>query len=239
MTTDVTLDPGAGAEMAPGAQPIERRSLTDQLVSRLRELIVEGDLPAGHRLRERELCERYRVSRTPLREALKVLATEDLLELLPNRGARVAALTAEDVDAVFPVMGALEALAGELAAERITEAALAEVRALHYQMVLHYRRGELAPYYRLNQQIHERVLAAAGNPVLASLYRTLTGRVRRSRYQGRMSAERWSQAVAEHEGILAALDRRDGQALGHLLKAHLQTKSETVKEALAAERDAQ
>ncbi len=236
MTTDVTLDPGTATETAPEAQPIERRSLTDQLVSRLRELIVEGDLPPGHRLRERELCERYRVSRTPLREALKVLASEGLLELLPNRGARVAALTAEDVDAVFPVMGALEALAGELVAERISEAALAEIRALHYQMVLHYRRGELAPYYRLNQQIHERVLAAAGNPVLASLYRTLTGRVRRSRYQGRMSAERWSQAVAEHEDILAALDRRDGPALGRLLKAHLQTKCETVKEALSAER---
>jgi DNA-binding GntR family transcriptional regulator len=228
MALDLTVEDG-------DARPIERRSLSDQLVAHLREMIVDGDAAPGSRLRERELCERFGVSRTPLREALKVLASEGLLELLPNRGARVARLTFADVDAVFPVMGALEALAGELAATRISEAALAEVRALHYQMALHHKRGELADYYRVNQRIHECILAAADNPVLAELYRTLTGRVRRSRYQGTMSPERWTQAMAEHEVILAALDRRDGPALGILLKTHLITKRETVKEALAVE----
>ena len=227
MAIDISLEDGA-------ARPIERRSLTDQLVARLREMIVDGDAAPGSRLRERELCERFRVSRTPLREALKILASEGLLELLPNRGARVSRLTFEDVDAVFPVMGALEALAGELAAARVSEADLAEVRALHYQMVLHHKRGELADYYHVNRRIHECILAAADNPVLADLYRTLSGRVRRSRYQGTMAPERWAQAVAEHEAILAALDRRDGPVLGALLKAHLATKRETVKEALAA-----
>jgi len=90
-----------------------------------------------------------------------VLASEGLIALPPNRGARVAALTEADVDAVFPVMGALEALAGELAAARISEPALAEIRALHDQMVRHHERGELAPYYALNQQIHGALMAAA------------------------------------------------------------------------------
>ncbi len=207
-----------------------RVSLHDELVERLRELIVESTLEPGVRVPERQLCERFAVSRTPLREALKVLASEGLLELLPRRGAQVTRLTAADLDEMFPVMGALEALAGELACAQITETEMAEVRALHYQMVLHATRGELPEYFRLNQRIHEAIMAAARNPTLARLYRGLAGRVRRARYLANMSKPRWDQAVAEHEEILAALERRDGAALGQVLKAHLRNKCETVKE---------
>ena len=214
--------------------PLGRENLHDELVERLRELIVESTLEPGARVPERELCERFAVSRTPLREALKVLASEGLLELLPHRGAQVTRLTAADLDEMFPVMGALEALAGELACAQITEAEMAEVRALHYQMVLHATRGELAEYFRLNQRIHEAIMEAARNPTLARLYRGLAGRVRRARYLANMSKTRWSQAVAEHEAILAALERRDGAALGQVLKAHLRNKCETVKESFLA-----
>ena len=216
------------------AAPLGRVNLHDELVERLRELIVESELEPGARVPERELCERFAVSRTPLREALKVLASEGLLELQPHRGARVTRLTAADLDEMFPVMGALEALAGELACARITEAEMAEVRALHYQMVLHATRGELPEYFRLNQRIHEAIMAAARNPTLARLYRGLAGRVRRARYLANMSKPRWSQAVAEHEAILAALEARDGAALGRVLKAHLRNKCETVKESFLA-----
>src|SRR5690606_33021775 len=118
----------------------------------------------------------------PLREALKVLASEGLLDLLPNRGARVARLTPEAVDEMFPVMGALEALAGELACQRMTEADLFEIKALHYRMAMHHARGERAEYFALNQQIHERIMAAAGNGLLVGLYEGLAGRIRRARY---------------------------------------------------------
>jgi DNA-binding GntR family transcriptional regulator len=209
-------------------------SLHDELVERLRELIVESAFEPGARVPERALCERFAVSRTPLREALKVLASEGLLELLPHRGARVTRLTAADLDEMFPVMGALEALAGELACAQITETELAEVRALHYQMVLHATRGELPEYFRLNQHIHEAIMAAARNPTLARLYRGLAGRVRRARYLANMSKPRWDQAVAEHEAILAALEKRDGAALGEVLKTHLRNKCETVKESFLA-----
>jgi DNA-binding GntR family transcriptional regulator len=101
-------------------------------------------------------------------------------------------------------------------------------------MVLHATRGELPEYFRLNQRIHEAIMAAARNPTLARLYRGLAGRVRRARYLANMSKARWSQAVAEHEAILAALERRDGAALGRVLKAHLQNKCETVKESFLA-----
>ena len=221
----------------PFSAPVARGALHDRLVARLRDLIIEGELAPDARVPERALCQRFQVSRTPLREALKVLAADGLVRLAPNRGARVAALTVADVEEMFPVMGALEALAGRLAAGRITEEGLAEVRALHYQMVLHHKRGELAAYFRLNQQIHEKILAAAGNATLAGLYRGLAGRIRRARYVANMSSARWAQAVAEHEAILAALVARDGPALGAILKDHLKNKCETVKDSLLAQSD--
>jgi len=216
----------------PEAPVIARRSLTDELVERLRDLIVEGEFQPGERLGEKALCERFGVSRTPLREALKILATEGLLELSPNRGARIAGLSAADLDELFPLLGALEALAGELAAARIDEAGIAEVRALHYQMVAHYHRGDLAGYFRLNQQIHEQFLAAAGNATLSAMHRSLSGRLRPARYAANMSPARWRQAVAEHEEMLSLLAARDGVALGALLRRHLDNKAETLREAL-------
>ncbi len=140
-----------GAAPGGAAKPIPRASLHHQLTARLRDMIIDGDLRPGERVPEKALCERFGVSRTPLRETLKVLASEDLLELLPNRGARVVRLTVADVDELFPIMGALEGLAGEFACTHVTDEEIAEVRALHYQMVLHYTRGELTEYFRLNQ----------------------------------------------------------------------------------------
>lgn len=215
--------------------PILRRSLLhEETVHRLRELIVAGDLKAGERVPERVLCERFGISRTPLREALKVLASEGLVELLPNRGARVAKLTIEDIDEMFPVMAALEALAGELACLRISDEGIAEIRALHYQMALHHTRRELDDYFRLNQKIHEKILEAAGNPTLSTLYRSLSGRIRRARYLANISRARWDKAMAEHELILDALTRRDGAALARILRQHLMNKCEALKESIAA-----
>ena len=105
-----------------------------------------------------------------LREALKVLASEGLLDLSPNRGATVARLTVADLDEMFPVMGALEALAGNLACARITDEEIAEIRALHYQMILHHTRRELPQYFRLNQRIHQCIMAAANNGTLSRMY---------------------------------------------------------------------
>ncbi|WP_343055028.1 GntR family transcriptional regulator [Azospirillum oleiclasticum] len=209
---------------------ILRGSLHDEVVSRLRDMIVEGDLRPGERLNERELCERLGVSRTPLREAFKVLASEGLVMLLPNRGARVTRLTRRDIEDMFHVMGALEALSGELACTRIADDAVAEIRALHYEMLAHYARRNLREYFRLNEQIHRAILGAAENPVLTAMYNSLAGRVRRVRFMANMSSERWDEAVREHERILDALVRRDGAALAVILRAHLEHKCAVVLE---------
>ena len=216
------------------AQPLSRASLHEELTARIREMIFSGELRGGDRVPEQKLCDMFGVSRTPLREALKVLGGEGLLDLLPNRGARVATLTEEDVDEIFPVMGALEALSGELACRRLTDAEFAEIRALHYQMALHHTRRELPPYFALNQQIHEAILKAAANPTLEAQYRSLAGRIRLARFRSNMTPERWDMAMKEHEDILAALEARDGRRLSALLGQHLKNKRETVKAAIRA-----
>jgi DNA-binding GntR family transcriptional regulator len=199
------------------------------VLGRLRDMIVDGRLKPDERIPERVLCEILEISRTPLREALKVLAAEGLVELLPNRGARVRRLTEAEVRSLFEVMAALEHLAGELAAARVSDADLAEIEALHFRMYQHYMRQELAEYFALNQAIHERIVAAAGNDVLRATYLSLAGRIRRARYAANVrNRERWAEAMREHESLLDALRRRDGAALGRQLADHLRNKCEAV-----------
>ncbi len=219
-----------------GAAPIARKGLHEEVAARLRDMIVEGALEAGARVPERELCLRFGISRTPLREALKILASENLVDLQHHRGAVVSSLTAEALDDLFEVMGALEAQAGKAACARASDAAIGEIRALHGRMLEHHARGELSDYFRLNQRIHEGIVAAAGNPVLSQLYRGLSARIRRARYMANLSKPRWNQAVAEHERILEALTARDGARLGRLLEEHLRHKLDVVKTVILNQR---
>src|SRR5690606_7287650 len=119
-------------------------------------LIVQGELAPGDRLNERMLTERFGISRTPLREAIKMLASEGLVQLLPNRGAVVTPITRKSARDMFQVIGVLESLAGQLACERATDRELDEIAGLHEQMRHHYKRRELNEYFRLNQEIHQR-----------------------------------------------------------------------------------
>src|SRR5258708_38457188 len=123
------------AETAPkNGAPRDDVSLHDEILSQLRNYIVEGNIADGARISERQLCEMLKISRTPLREALKVLAAEGLVELLPGRGARVRRLSEHDLNELFDVMGGLEGLAGRLACEHITDTEIAEIERLHYEM---------------------------------------------------------------------------------------------------------
>lgn len=211
-------------------EAISRRSLHHELVDRLQDMIIDGQLLPGTKIPEKDLCTRFAVSRTPMREALKVLAAEGLIHLEPNRGAWVSEVTFEELESVFPVMGALEALSGELACKRITDEEIAEIRSLHDEMVAHYRNRDLPSYFRSNQMIHNAILTAAGNGTLTAHYRSLEARVLRARYVANMSEARWSQAVEEHTEILNALTARRGKKLAGVLKRHIQNKFETVKQ---------
>jgi len=203
---------------------VDRRLLHETVIDQLRDLIVQGELAPETKLNERVLAERLGTSRTPLREAIKFLASEGLVELLPNRGAVVAPLKPEKMKEVFVVLGALEALAGDLACRNASEDDIADIRGLHFHMLAHHARGELAQYFKYNQQIHSRIMDCAGNATLAASYRSLNAHVKRARYLANLSRERWDKAVHEHGEILDALTRRDGVRLQALLRDHLANK---------------
>ena len=214
--------------------PIIRRPLHEEATDRLRDLIVQGHLAAGVRLNERLLTGQLGLSRTPLREAFKVLATEGLVELLPNRGAIVSQMDPVRLSESLAVTGALEALAGELACLSATDAQINEIRALHYEMLAYHARGDLAGYFKFNQAIHLKIVKYSGNAVLFNIYRQLNGNVRRARYMANLSKERWDAAMRDHEQILAALSARDVKRIRVLLSDHLAHKLSSVMAELKA-----
>jgi DNA-binding GntR family transcriptional regulator len=218
-TTSTALAAGAASDR-------EDQSLHGEILIRLRDHIVEGNIPDGGRIPERQLCEMLGISRTPLREALKVLAAEGLVELLPNRGARVRQLSERDLGELFDLMGGLEGLAGRLACENISDAEIAEIERLHYEMYGFYLHRDMHGYFRVNQAIHHRIVEAARNAALMSAYTSLAGRIRRIRYSANFARkrERWGEAMREHETILDALRRRAGGELSDILFRHLRNK---------------
>jgi len=209
-------------------QAVDRRMLHEAVAERLRELIIEGVLAPGAHLNERVLCGQLAVSRTPLREALRTLAGEGIVDLLPNRGATVAALSRADAEHAFVLIGALEGLAGELAAQRASPAEIDEIRALHFEMLAAHTRRDLPAYYRCNREIHRRIAACARNPLLDHSSARLNARLHALRFRSNLDRERWDAAVAEHGAMVDALAARDGARLGAVLRAHLENKRATV-----------
>ncbi len=207
---------------------LNRRYIHDEVADRLRDLILSGQLSPRSRVNELELAEKFGISRTPLREAIKILATEGLLELLPNRGARVAVLSAAEIDDMLLVIGGLEAMAAELACARITDPEVDAIAVHHHAMVLHWRAGEEAAYFGRNRAIHEAIMAAARNPVLAGLYANLSGRIARARFTAHKTPAQWAKAVDEHERMLDLLRRRRGPRLARLMRAHLRGKTPVI-----------
>jgi DNA-binding GntR family transcriptional regulator len=203
----------------------DARPIHQEVVAALRDFIIRGVLQPGMRLPERALCDRLKVSRTPLRESLRMLASEGLVELLPNRSARVAKLTSADLKQLFEVVGCLEACAGRLACERASDAEISEIGAIHRRMFTHFLAHRMPEYLDLNRVIHVRIVQAAHNPILESTYHSLSNRMLWGcALSNQESAQRWEAAMNEHEQIIHALEQRSGESLARLLESHLENK---------------
>lgn len=213
---------------ARSGRQIRKVSLHEETAVVLRDMIFEGELAAGERIIEPTLCTELGISRTPLREALKVLAAEGLVELVPRQGAVVTRVTADDVAAMFEVMEGLEATVGVLAAQRVNAADLADLQAMHKRMIIEHREGRRADYYATNQAIHFKLTACTGNAHLAADYQRYQNKLWRARYQANWSQERWDESMAEHEEIMAALKAQDGTRLSTLLARHLRRTADNV-----------
>lgn len=212
----------------PTLGALDRRMLHEAVAERLRELIIDGTLAPGAHLNERVLCEQLQVSRTPLREALRTLAGEGVIDLLPNRGAVVAAMSRASVEHAFELMRVLEATAGELAARRASEADIAAIAQLHTDMSRAHARRNLQIYYRLNREIHQAIVRCARNPELEAVYARLNARLQALRFRSNLNRDKWDAALREHDAMIAALTRRDARRLGALLRAHLDAKRDVV-----------
>jgi DNA-binding GntR family transcriptional regulator len=212
-------------------------TLPASVAERLRELIFESVIAPGARLNERMLCDRLGISRTPLREAFRALAAEGLIELTPNRGARVVALSENDIRESFEVMSALEALSGELACRRVTDAQVAEIKALTFEMQACHARRDLPAYYRINRIVHDRLTHAAGNALLTRTYRTLNLRIQNLRFRSNFDARKWDIAMKDHREMVDALEARDGMRLAMILRTHLRLKGEALLESMRVARD--
>ncbi|TCV98935.1 GntR family transcriptional regulator [Biostraticola tofi] len=213
---------------------VARTSLHQQVAERIRTMILNHQLLPGDKIDESALCQQFDVSRTPLREALKVLSNEGLIELLNHRGARVAVTRPHEVRQLFPIIGALEALAGELACAHVTAGDISYLQSLHDDMLRCYRQQDDAGYARLNREIHLGFFQLADNPALMALYQQLTARTHAVRHVARKSQAEWLAAIDDHEKMLIALRHRDGALMADILRRHLQHKAEMVLAFLAA-----
>ncbi len=208
--------------------PIGRTALAVEITNRLRQMILEGQLQPREKIREKLLTEQFGVSRTPLREALKVLAAEGLLELIPHRGTVVTEQSDAEVAEVFQVLAALEGLAGELAARNASDKDLEDIRAMTENLRRSYEDSDRPTYFRINQDIHKALLNAAGSETLVKSHELLAHRVQRARYQANLTPARWRAAVEEHEAIAEALCNRDARKTAGLMKDHLLKKLKSI-----------
>jgi len=211
---------------------IVRKTLHDELVSVVRNMIIEGELRPGSRIAELRLCSRFGVSRTPLREALKVLSAEGLVRLLPNKGATVVRVTHREVEEAVPILGTLEALAGELACERIDKERLEQIKSTHRQMVEHFQRSETQPYHELNRAVHEAIFEAADNKTLSETYNMLKARLISLLVISPQSPRQWAAAVDDHEQMLAALEAGDSAQFAQIARGHVRRRAEVMHTAV-------
>ena len=209
--------------------------LHEATFQQLRSLLVEGVITPGSKLNERELAQSLKVSRTPIREAIKRSAADGLVELIANRGAIAIQLTKEDVLNTFNVIAQLEGYSGELAAKNISDSALSELEALQYEMMASYARRDLSSYYKLNLRIHQLINQAANNPILSQLFTQVNARIESFRFRSNQDGVKWERAVQEHQEMILALKMHDSERMRKVMIQHVMHKRDVVIQLLESE----
>lgn len=205
-------------------------SLHDDVADRLRGLIFDGSLAPGSFIDEPALCEQMGISRTPLREALKVLTAEGLLRHEPRRGCFVNQITERDLDEIFPVIALLEGRCAFEAARNASDADLAALDVLHQRLNRHAQARRISDYYETNHAIHEAIITLADNRWLAQVIGDLRKILRLARLQQLHAPGRLAQSLAEHMAVYAALQARDAEGAEAAMRTHLTRQREALRE---------
>lgn len=219
--------------------PLRRSSLHEEVASRLRHMVFERQLAPGQWVDELELAERWQISRTPLREALKVLAAEGLVQLVPRQGCRVTEMSEDDADELFPVMALLEGRCAYEAACKATPAGLAHLRQLHEALEQYAAAHDIDGYYRANHAFHSTVQALADNRWLDRATNELRKFLRLLRGRQLNWPGRIEDSIHEHRDLLAAIEHRDATRAERLMHDHLIAQLLALKAMRAHEQQAQ
>jgi DNA-binding GntR family transcriptional regulator len=192
-----------------------------EVADRVREMIFDRTLPAGCRIDELDLSAKLGTSRTPLREALKVLANEGLVRLAPGRGAYVTELSPQEVDQLFPVLALLEARGAGEAVRRQTAADARRLEAVHQRMEEHVAAGDCEAYHQATDELHHLLHTIAGNPWLLRATADLRRFLRLARSMARNPDARVLQSLAEHRTLMKTIARGDADSAEQVMHHHL------------------
>jgi DNA-binding GntR family transcriptional regulator len=210
--------------------PISRSSLAQQVTDLLRQRIYDRVLEPGARLEEAALARDLEVSRTPVREALRLLAAQGLVEMEPRRGCTVAALTVKDQREIFPIMARLEGWVAHQVATTASNEDMARVEVLHAELERHAAAGDTDRYWEANYVFHVALQELAGNRWLQSILEELRRKLNLARHRSLKLPGRLDGSLAEHRALLKALRRRDGDRAEALMRAHLMSQLEALLE---------
>ena len=211
-------------------------SLHDEVAVMLRDQIFEGILLPGSFIDEGALCDELKISRTPLREALKVLAAEGLVRHEPRRGSFVNEVTEQDLDEIFPVIALLEGRCAFEAARHASDADLAALEVLHERLKAHADAGRIQDYYKTNFTIHEAIIILANNRWLALVIGDLRKILKLARLQQLRAPGRLEQSLNEHLAVYAALRARDCDGADAAMRTHLTRQREALRELARAQK---
>lgn len=196
-------------------------ALYQEVAERLRQRIFAHEIPPGSWIDEQKLAEQYGISRTPLREALKVLASEGLVELKPRRGCYVTEISRQDLDDIFPLMALLEGRCAFEAAQRARPAEIASLKEIHEQLENAARDGRIDAFFEANQAFHKRVQELSGNRWLLTVIQDLRKVLKLSRLHSLSLEGRLQQSLDEHRAILAAIVGKEATVAERLMHDHL------------------
>ena len=208
---------------------VVHNSLHDEVAASLREEIFAGRLPPGSFVDEAALCARLEISRTPLREALKVLTAEGLLRHEPRRGCFVNEVTQRDLDEIFPVIALLEGRCAYEAAAKANDADIAALAVLHDKLERHAKAHRINEYYATNFAIHEAIILLADNRWLAQVIGDLRKILKLARLQQLRAPGRLEQSLSEHLAVFAALKARDSEGAEAAMRTHLHRQREALR----------
>lgn len=208
-------------DVHPAGGRIARSALYEEVAELLRQRIYAHELAPGAWIDEQALADRFGISRTPMREALKVLASEGLVRLEPRRGCYVAELSEQDLDDIFPVMALLEGRVAFEAASRMSEADLARLAELHDRLEQHAAANDADRFFEVNQAFHHALQEIAGNRWLKQMIDDARRVIKLTRRDSLRLDGRLRQSLAEHRAILKALKARDADAAGRAMHDHL------------------